>query len=57
MNHRMRVRWIYWRNSLKLLRGHRIPIKLKQKFYKIHVSLATLYGPEYWTSTKQHVHK
>ena len=57
MNHRMRVRWIYWRNSLKLLRGHRIPIKLKQKFYKIHVSLATLYGPEYWTSTKQQVHK
>ena len=34
------------------MHGHRIPIKLKQKFYKIHVSLATLYGPEYWSSTK-----
>jgi hypothetical protein len=46
-----------WRCILGVLCDHRIPIKLKRKFYKIAIRLAMLYGINCWAIKKQHIHK
>ena len=43
VNHRMRVVRIKWRSALRVLCDHRMPIKLKGKYYKIFIRLAILY--------------
>jgi hypothetical protein len=40
-----------------VLCDHRIPIKLKEKFYRTSIRLAMLYGTECWAVKKQHIHK
>jgi len=48
VNHRIIVKRMKWRNTLGILCNHRIPIKLKGKFYKIVIRAAMLYDIEYW---------
>lgn len=40
-----------------MLCDKRIPLKLKEKFYKIPIRPAMLYGAECWATNKQHIHK
>ena len=39
---RIRARWMKWGSALRVLRNHRIPIKLKGKFYKVFVKILGL---------------
>jgi len=37
-----------WRSVFGVFRDHRIPIKLKRKFYKTAIRLAMPYGTDFW---------
>lgn len=41
--YRIRVVWIMWRSALRVSCDHRMPIKLKGKYYKSVIRLAILY--------------
>ena len=57
VNHRVQTRWVKWRSALGVLHDRRIPLKLKEKFYKTAIRPTILYGTECWTILKQHVNK
>ena len=57
VNHRIRVGLMKWRSTSRVLYNHRIPIKLKGKFYKTAIRLAILYGTKCWANKKQHIRK
>ena len=57
VNHRGQVGWVKWRSASGLLHDRRIPLKLKEKFYKTTIRPAILYGTECWTILKQLVNK
>ena len=46
-----------WRSALGVLSDRRIPIKLKENFYKTTMQLAMFYGTKCWAIKKQHIHK
>ena len=57
VNHRIRAGLMKWRSTSRVLYNHRIPIKLKGKFYKTAIRLAILYGTKCWANKKQHIRK
>ena len=57
MNRRIKVGLMKWRSASRVLYNHRIPIKLKGKFYKTAIRLAILYGTKCWANKKQHIRK
>ena len=46
-----------WRGVFGVFSDHRIPIKLKRKFYKTAIRLAMPYGVDFWGVKQQNVHK
>lgn len=46
--YRIRVVWIMWRSALRVSCDHRMPIKLKGKYYKSVIRLAILYVTKCW---------
>ena len=57
VNHRISAGLMKWRSTSRVLYNHRIPIKLKGKFYKTAIRLAILYGTKCWANKKQHIRK
>lgn len=55
--HRIKTGWLMWRNASGVLCVKRVPIGLKNKFYKIAIKPTILYETEYWATKKQHVDK
>ncbi|KAI0519248.1 hypothetical protein KFK09_006690 [Dendrobium nobile] len=51
---RIQVGWLKWRNASGLLCDRNVPLKLKEKFYKIVVRPAMLYGAECWPLKEKH---
>nr|GFA63270.1 hypothetical protein [Tanacetum cinerariifolium] len=50
--HRIGIGWMKWRAASGVLCDRRIPLKLKEKFYRVAIRPAMLYGLEYWPITK-----
>ena len=48
VSHRIKVRWIKWRQASGILCDKRVPQKLKDKFYRPAIRPAMLYEAEYW---------
>ncbi|KAI0502544.1 hypothetical protein KFK09_017497 [Dendrobium nobile] len=51
---RIQVGWMKWRNASGLLCDRKLPLKLKEKFYKIVVRPAMLYGAKCWPLKVKH---
>ena len=48
VTHRIKAGWTKWRNASGVLCDQRIPLRLKEKFYKTAIRPAMLYGTECW---------
>ena len=46
VSHRIKARWIKWRQASSILCDKRIPQKLKGKFYRMTIRSTMLYGAE-----------
>nr|GEY76351.1 retrovirus-related Pol polyprotein LINE-1 [Tanacetum cinerariifolium] len=50
--HRIRTGWVKWRAASGVQCDKRIPLKLKENFYRVAIRPAMLYGSECWSITK-----
>jgi hypothetical protein len=57
VSHRIRVRWVKWRQASGVLCDKKVPNKLKGKFYRTAIRPAMMYGTECWATKGQHVQK
>ncbi|KAH1263123.1 putative serine/threonine-protein kinase abkB [Glycine max] len=57
VNHRIQAGWMKWRKASGVLCDAKVPIKLKEKFYRTAVKPAILYGTECWAVKSQHENK
>ena len=57
MNYRIRVGWMKWKSASRILCNHRIPFKLKGKFYKTVIRPVLLYGIKCWAVKRKHIQK
>ena len=57
MNHRVQEGWVKWKSASEVLHDRRIPLKLKEKFYKTVIRPVIPYGTECCAILKQHVNK
>jgi hypothetical protein len=48
VNHRIKAGWMKWRQASGILCDKRMPQKLKDKFYRMAIRPAMLYGAECW---------
>ena len=55
ISHRIKARWIKWRQASGILYDKRVPQKLKGKFYRTTIRQAMLYGAECWHTKIRHV--
>uniref|UniRef100_A0A8R7VFQ2 Reverse transcriptase domain-containing protein n=1 Tax=Triticum urartu TaxID=4572 RepID=A0A8R7VFQ2_TRIUA len=55
VNHRIKARWMKWRQASGILCDKRVPRKLKDKFYRTAVRPAMLYVVECWPTKRRHV--
>ena len=55
VNHRIKARWMKWRQASGILCDKRVPQKLKGKFYRMAVRPAMLYRAECWPTKRRHV--
>ena len=55
VSHRIKAGWIKWRQAYSILYDKRVPQKLKDKFYRMTIRPAMLYGAEYWPTKIRHV--
>jgi hypothetical protein len=55
LSHRIKVDWLKWRQASGALYDPRVPLKLKDKFYRIAIRSAMLYGAECWSTKRRHV--
>ena len=53
--HRIKARWMKWRQASGILCDKRVPQKLKGKFYRTAIRPAMLYGAECWPTKRRHV--
>jgi hypothetical protein len=47
VSHRIKTGWLKWCQASCVLCDHRVPLKLKDKFYRTVIRSAMLYGAEY----------
>ena len=52
VNHRIKTRWMKWRQASGILYDKRVPQKLKDKFYRTTVQPAMLYDAECWPTKR-----
>lgn len=53
----IKVGWIKWRSTTKILCNRKVPTKLKGKFNSIVIRLAIFYNMECWTIRKIYAYK
>jgi hypothetical protein len=46
VSHKIRVRWVKWRQASGVLCGKKVPNKLKGKFYRMMIRPAMMYDTE-----------
>ena len=57
VTHRIKVGWLKWRNASGVLCDSKIPLKLKEKFYRTAIRPVFLYGSECWAVKYQREQK
>jgi hypothetical protein len=55
VSHRIKTGWLKWRQASGALCDPMVPLKLKDKFYRIAIRSAMLYGAECWSTKRRHV--
>jgi hypothetical protein len=55
VSHRIKASWLKWRQASGVLCDCRVPLKLKEKFYRTAIRPAMLYGAECWSTKRRHV--
>jgi hypothetical protein len=55
VSHRIKARWMKWRQASVILSDKRVPQKLKGKFCRTAIRPAMLYGAECWPTKRRHV--
>jgi hypothetical protein len=55
VSHRIKASWSKWRQASGVLCDSRLPLKLKEKFYRTAIRPAMLYGAECWSTKRRHV--
>jgi hypothetical protein len=55
VSHRIKVGWLKWRQASDVLCDLRVPLKLKDKFYRTAIRPAMLYGAKCWPTKRRHV--
>jgi hypothetical protein len=55
VSHRIKIGWLKWRQASGVLCDHRVPLKLKDKFYRTAIRPAMLYGAECCPTKRRHV--
>ena len=55
VSHRIKAGWLKWRQASGVLCDPRVPLKLKDKFYRTAIRPAMLYGAECWPTKRRHV--
>jgi hypothetical protein len=55
VNHRIKARWMMWRQASGILCDKRVPQKLKGKFYRTAIRPAMLFGAACWPTKRRHV--
>jgi hypothetical protein len=55
VSHRIKAGWLKWRQASDVLCDHRVPLKLKDKFYRTAIRPVMLYRVECWHTKRRHV--
>jgi hypothetical protein len=55
VSHRIKVDWLKWRQVSGVLCDPRVPLKLKDKFYRTAIRPDMLYGAKCWPTKRRHV--
>jgi hypothetical protein len=55
LSHRIKSSWLKWRQASGVLCDPKVPLKLKDKFYRTAIRPAMLYGAECWPTKRWHV--
>jgi hypothetical protein len=55
VSHRIKADWLKWRQASGVLCDPRVPLKLKDKFYRTAIRPVILYGAECWPTKRRHV--
>jgi hypothetical protein len=55
VNHRIKARLMKWRQASGIICDKRVPKKLKDRFYRMAIRPAMLYGVECWPTKRRHV--
>jgi hypothetical protein len=52
VSHRIKVGWLKWHQASSVLCDPMVPLKLKDKFYRIAIRPTMLCGAEYWPTKR-----
>jgi hypothetical protein len=55
VSHRIKTGWVKWRQASGILCDPRVPLKLKDKFYRTAIRPAMLYEAECWPTKRRHI--
>ena len=55
VSHRIKAGWMKWRQTSGILCDKKVPQKVKDKFYRMTVKPAMIYGAECWPTKRQHI--
>jgi hypothetical protein len=55
LSHRIKASWLKWRQTSGVLCDPRVPLKLKDKFYRTAIRPTMLYGAECWSTKRRHI--
>jgi hypothetical protein len=55
VSHIIKVGWLKLHQASAVLCDPRVPLKLKDKFYRTAIQPAMLYETEYWPTKRRHV--
>jgi hypothetical protein len=55
VSHRIKAGWLKWCQASDILCDFRVPLKLKDKFYRTVIRPVMLYGAECWPTKRRHI--